>query len=92
MAGELLVDASARYRLLASPGKGGGGETFEAIRMTDGARLALKCLDVAPARERKRLEFFELEARVAAALNHSAVPRHGESSVVDSAKLVRAPR
>jgi tetratricopeptide (TPR) repeat protein/sugar lactone lactonase YvrE len=77
---------SLRYRVIASLGKGGGGETFEAVRVADGVHVALKRLVVGQTRDWKTIELFEREARVLAALNHPAIPRYEDSFVVESAE------
>ncbi len=79
-----LGDVGSRYRIIGSLGKGGGGETFEAIRIADEARVALKCLVVAQTRDWKTVELFEREARVLASLTHPAIPRYEDSFVVES--------
>jgi serine/threonine protein kinase len=81
-----LGDVGSRYRIVGSLGKGGGGETFEAIRIADDARVALKCLVVAQTRDWKTVELFEREARVLASLTHPAIPRYEDSFVVESEK------
>ena len=79
-------DIGGRYRVVRSLGKGGGGETFEALRLADGVIVALKCLVVAQTRDWKTVELFEREARVLASLNHPAIPRYEDSFVVESAR------
>ena len=78
------AEVGERYRVLSSLGTGGSGETFEAIRTSDGIPIALKRLVVAKAREWKTIEFFEHEARVLASLAHPSIPTFRESFVVES--------
>lgn len=72
MDGEII----GSYRVIRTLGRGGMGITFEAERMTDGMRVALKELQLSRVDDWKVLELFEREARVLANITHPCVPTY----------------
>ncbi|MBX3186522.1 MAG: protein kinase [Labilithrix sp.] len=77
-------EVEGKYTIRTTLGTGAGGETFEAIDVRDGSRIALKRLALSATRDWKAVELFQREARVLAGLNHPSIPRLRESFVVES--------
>lgn len=66
----ILIESLSKYRLLKQIGSGGMGEVFLAEDLELGRKVALKILKPELAADRKRLNRFLQEARLAANLNH----------------------
>ncbi len=79
-------DLAGRYTIAGALGSGASGDTFEAVDLRDGSRVALKRLALAATKDWKAVELFEREARVLAGLRHPAIPRLHDSFVVESAQ------
>ena len=77
-------EVDGKYTIVGSLGTGAGGETFEAIDVRDGSRVALKRLGLETTRDWKVLELFQREARVLASLKHPSIPRLRDSFVIES--------
>ncbi len=72
--GPILLDG--RYALLSRLDVEGQGDTYEALRLHDGQRVAIKELSFKRMRSLKSQELFEREARVLAQLHHPGIPAH----------------
>ena len=68
------VVAAGQFRIISVLGRGSQGVTYEAERVADGRRVALKELTFAGLRDWKSFELFEREARVLEALDHPNIP------------------
>jgi serine/threonine protein kinase len=73
-----------RYQLAELLGEGGSGSTYRAIRLADGATVAIKILSLRHLNDWKQLELFEREAKVLAQLNHLQIPKYLEYFHVDT--------
>lgn len=65
-----------RYRLLRRLGHGASGTTFEAVRVEDGQRVAIKELLVRRLEDFKTHDLFTREAKVLESLAHPGIPRY----------------
>jgi serine/threonine protein kinase len=63
-----------RYRLLDALGHGSAGTTYRALRIDDGAVVAVKELPLARAASEKARQLLAREARVLRELDHPAIP------------------
>jgi serine/threonine protein kinase len=75
---------SERYQLVELLGAGGSGSTYRAIRLEDGATVAIKILSLRHLNDWKQLELFEREAKVLAQLSHPQIPQYLEYFHVDT--------
>jgi ankyrin repeat protein len=75
---------AARYQLAELLGEGGSGSTYRAIRLEDGAAVAIKILSLRHLNDWKQLELFEREAKVLSQLNHPQIPKYLEYFHVDT--------
>ncbi len=73
-----------RYELIELLGEGGSGSTYKAIRLADGATVAIKMLSLRHLNDWKQLELFEREAKVLSQLNHAQIPQYLEYFHVDT--------
>jgi hypothetical protein len=71
MSGRLLAGLYDVHELL---GRGGMGEVYQGLRLTDGREVAIKILHPALGRDERMLERFRREAALAARLPHRFVP------------------
>jgi eukaryotic-like serine/threonine-protein kinase len=65
-----LTEPLGEFRLLREIGRGGMGVVYEAEQTSLSRRVALKVLGASPGTDGKQLARFQIEAQVAAALNH----------------------
>jgi serine/threonine protein kinase/tetratricopeptide (TPR) repeat protein len=65
-----MTDPLGEFRLLREIGRGGMGVVYEAEQTSLGRRVALKVLAASPGIDAKQVARFQIEAQVAAALNH----------------------
>lgn len=65
-----------RYRLVRRLGHGAWGTTFEAVRIADGERLAIKELLVRRLEDFKTHDLFKREASILEMLEHRGIPRY----------------
>lgn len=73
---------SGRYAYERRLGGGGQGQTFGALDVETGERVAVKELSLAQTRDWKSVELFRRQATVLASLRHPAIPRlHGAFEV-----------
>lgn len=72
---EVGLGSLGDWVLLDKLGQGGQGSTWKARHRVTGKLAAIKRFRVADVADWKRLELFEREARVLAALDHPAIPR-----------------
>ncbi|MES2644703.1 MAG: serine/threonine-protein kinase [Myxococcota bacterium] len=82
-ASPLLV---GRFRLVGTLGQGRSGTTFRAIRVEDGAVVAVKEMPLRGADSAKARALFQREARVLRQLAHPNIPRHIEDFVAGRGK------
>jgi serine/threonine protein kinase len=75
---------AARYQLAELLGEGGSGSTYRAIRLEDGAAVAIKILSLRHLNDWKQLELFEREAKVLSQLNHPQIPKYLEYFHIDT--------
>jgi serine/threonine protein kinase len=75
---------AARYQIAELLGEGGSGSTYRAIRLDDGAAVAIKILSLRHLNDWKQLELFEREAKVLSQLNHPQIPKYLEYFHVDT--------
>jgi WD40 repeat protein/Tfp pilus assembly protein PilF len=80
MDGEII----GAYRVIRTLGRGGMGVTFEAERLNDGLRVALKELQLSRVDDWKVLELFEREARVLSNITHPNVPAYIDHFKIDT--------
>lgn len=73
-----------RYQLAELLGEGGSGSTYRAIRLEDGAAVAIKILSLRHLNDWKQLELFEREAKVLSQLNHPQIPKYLEYFHIDT--------
>jgi predicted Ser/Thr protein kinase len=77
------------YRVERAVGRGGMAVVYEATRLADGARVALKMMSHLFARDAKALARFDREAEILARLEHEGVTRlHGRFSAYGTVFLV----
>lgn len=69
-------EIAGRYRTIALLGRGAFGTTYEAEDLETHQSVALKVLSLRQLNDWKALELFEREAKVLAALSHSAIPNY----------------
>jgi serine/threonine protein kinase len=69
-ASAMMTEPLGEFRLLREIGRGGMGVVYEAEQTSLGRRVALKVLAATPGTDGKQLARFQIEAQVAAALNH----------------------
>ncbi len=67
-------------------GRGRSGTTFRAVRVADGAEVAIKEMPLRRAETGKARALFQREARVLAQLRHPQIPRHIEDFVAGRGK------
>jgi hypothetical protein len=82
-ASPLLV---GRFRLLEALGSGRSGTTFRAVRVVDGAVVAIKEMPLRGAQSDKARALLQREARVLRELDHPRIPRHVEDFVAGRGK------
>jgi serine/threonine protein kinase/tetratricopeptide (TPR) repeat protein len=70
LAASTMTGPLGEFRLLREIGRGGMGVVYEAEQTSLGRRVALKVLAATPGTDAKQLARFQIEAQVAAALNH----------------------
>ncbi len=75
-----------RYRLERIIGRGTTGSTFAAVRLEDGARLAIKEMPLRQAESAKGRELVAREVRVLRQLHHPQIPRWMDDFVVGTGK------
>lgn len=75
---------AARYQLAELLGEGGSGSTYRAMRLEDGATVAVKILSLRHLNDWKQLELFEREAKVLSQLNHPQIPKYLEYFHIDT--------
>ncbi|MDP2315369.1 MAG: serine/threonine-protein kinase, partial [Pseudomonadota bacterium] len=75
-----------RYRLVDTLGRGRSGTTFRAVRIADGAVVAVKEMPLRRADSDKARALFQREARVLAQLDHPRIPRYLEDFVAGRGK------
>jgi ankyrin repeat protein len=75
---------ATRYQIAELLGEGGSGSTYRAIRLEDGAAVAIKILSLRHLNDWKQLELFEREAKVLSQLNHPQIPKYLEYFHVDT--------
>jgi serine/threonine protein kinase len=73
-----------RYQLIELLGEGGSGSTYRAMRLSDGATVAIKILSLRHLNDWKQLELFEREAKVLAQISHPQIPKYLEYFHVDT--------
>jgi serine/threonine protein kinase len=73
-----------RYELVELLGEGGSGSTYQAIRLADGATVAIKILSLRHLNDWKQLELFEREANVLSQLHHPQIPQYLEYFHIDT--------
>jgi ankyrin repeat protein len=73
-----------RYQLVELLGEGGSGSTYRAMRLADGATVAIKILSLRHLNDWKQLELFEREANVLAQISHPQIPKYLEYFHVDT--------
>ena len=66
---------SARYRIGVLIGRGGMGAVYEAMRLADGVRVAVKALSDATRSDPSAMQRFEREAAAASQLGHPNIVR-----------------
>ncbi len=83
---KLAIDSiiDDRYQLVELLGEGGSGSTYRAMRLADGATVAIKILSLRHLNDWKQLELFEREAKVLAQINHPQIPKYLEYFHVDT--------
>jgi serine/threonine protein kinase/ankyrin repeat protein len=73
-----------RYEPIELLGEGGSGSTYKAIRLADGATVAIKMLSLRHLNDWKQLELFEREAKVLSQLDYPQIPQYLEYFHVDT--------
>jgi serine/threonine protein kinase len=83
---KLTIDSiiDDRYQLIELLGEGGSGSTYRAMRLDDGATVAIKILSLRHLNDWKQLELFEREAKVLAQISHPQIPKYLEYFHVDT--------
>jgi ankyrin repeat protein len=83
---KLAIDSiiDDRYQLVELLGEGGSGSTYRAMRLADGATVAIKILSLRHLNDWKQLELFEREAKVLAQISHPQIPKYLEYFHVDT--------
>lgn len=71
-----VAELRGEYRLVRVIGRGANGVTYEAERISDGHRVAVKETPIGTMDGVKALELFEREAAVLRQLAHPAIPRY----------------
>lgn len=75
-----------RYQLVEVLGRGRSGVTFRALRVSDGANVAIKEMPLRGAANDKARALYQREARVLQQLSHPRIPRHVEDFVAGRGK------
>jgi serine/threonine protein kinase len=83
---KLAIDSiiDDRYQLVELLGEGGSGSTYRAMRLSDGATVAVKILSLRHLNDWKQLELFEREAKVLAQISHPQIPEYLEYFHIDT--------
>ncbi len=79
--GELIAE---RYRVVGVLGRGGSAITYDAERIADGKRVAVKNIALATLDDWKVLELFQREAKVLANLTHPGIPHYVEHFTLET--------
>jgi eukaryotic-like serine/threonine-protein kinase len=83
---KLAIDSiiDDRYQLVELLGEGGSGSTYRAMRLADGATVAIKIQSLRHLNDWKQLELFEREAKVLAQISHPQIPKYLEYFHIDT--------
>jgi len=71
-----VAELRGEYVLLSVLGRGANGVTYEAERLSDGRRVAVKEMPIGTMDSVKALELFEREASVLRQISHRAIPAY----------------
>ena len=94
-------DVDGRYKLIRLLGRGAMGSVFSAVRLEDGAKVAIKIIDRRDARHQVAVKRFQLEAETAMRINHQNIVKiiekgecseHGHFIVLELLKGVSLAR